>query len=440
MPKRPSTFKALSWRFEFFGYRLMEVVLGALPLPLIDRLGSGIGFVFYYLSPKYRHLAIRNLRLAFGTEKDLPEIHSLARATCQRTIANFLGTMKTTLLPTDKIEPHVSFQGLDELYQALSQGKGAFLVLGHMGNWEILNRLHQFLPPGTAAGGIYQPLKNRLVNAHLLRLRQQDGSRFFSKKGGFHAPAGFVKNGGLLIVVADQKVGRAGSTIPFFGRLSSLSPLPALLARKTKAPVLAAGIESDGPGRWKVVFQPLPPSPSPEEIIASLEKLIRRSPADYLWLHDRWRLDGRCPLSVTRKEPKISAATAPMRVLILCEQVPDPAALTPFFSQQRSNDLPLACEYLLITPQPIPSLPLKVQQAIAPTARELASRIHTLDFAQARPLELVVLDPPSPVTKEALALLPLPRVLENTQGLPLSEFFATLTAPHSTRSHAPSHS
>ena len=189
----------------------MEALMKPLPLEFIDRIGALTGWLLFHLSPHYRRLAIRNLRIAYGQEKALEEIQILARETCERTIANFLGTLKTTILPTAEIDQHVSLSGLPQLAQTLEKGKGAILVLGHMGNWEVLNRLHQYLPKGTAAGGIYQPLKNPLVDKHLLRQREQDGSQMFNKREGFHGPASFVKNGGLLIIVADQKVHILGS-------------------------------------------------------------------------------------------------------------------------------------------------------------------------------------------------------------------------------------
>ena len=322
MAKRSTWTKKLSWRLEYAGYLFMETGIRALPPSLIDRAGSAIGFLFFHLSPRYRRLAIRNLRIAFGKEKTLHEIHTLAKKTCQRTIANFLGALKTSVLPSREIPNHVSLLGLPLLNQALAEGKGAILVLGHMGNWEILNRLHQLLPPGTPAGGIYQPLKNPLVNELFLRRREQDGSKFFSKKDGFHAPATFVKEGGLLIVVADQKVGRQGEPCPFFGRLSSLSPLPALLARKAKAPVFVVGIETQRPGAWQVRLEPLGMQPKTITTLSALESLIRRSPADYLWLHDRWKLDNRRPLSIRCRDGKRPPFSNQSTTLSYCHEEP----------------------------------------------------------------------------------------------------------------------
>ncbi len=430
MPKRHSLIKRFSWRLEYLGYRLVEITLTPLPLSFIDRLGSSCGFLCYYLSPYYRRLATRNLRIAFGQDKGLDEIRQHARATCQRTVANFLGTIKTTILPTDKVNQHVELQGREHLLNALAQGKGAVLVLGHMGNWEVLNRLHQFLPPNTPAGGIYQPLKNPLVNAHLLQRREQDGSQLFNKKKGFHGPASFVKNGGLLIVVADQKAGKAGTAIPFFGRLSSLSPLPALLARKADSPVLAAGIETIRPGRWRINFEPLPEQPQAPQIISALESLIRRSPADFLWLHNRWRPVSTTPLSLnSRKSTKTSATTTAMRVLFLVNGHPDIQGLQRYLAQRHHNDLPLACEFLIISEDEttITTTNYDLQQVIAPSQEQLAATISALDLNQKNPLEIVLIPSPSHLLENAAKLAKVPRIVSNLSKLNLEEFLQSLT-------------
>lgn len=433
MARRYPLLKRTSWRLEYLGYRLMEGGFSLLPLPLIDRLGSGIGFLFYYLSASYRRLAIRNLRIAYGQEKDLPEIQRLARATCQRTIANFLSTLKTTTLPSSQMNNYVSVEGKEELHTALAQGKGVILVLGHMGNWEVLNRLHDHLPPGIQAGGIYQRLKNPLVNAHLLTQREQDGSCMFDKKKGFHAPASFVKNGGLLIVVADQKTGRAGIPIPFFGRLSALSPLPSLLAKKAGSPVFAAGIETTAPGHWTVILKPLSNKPQTNEIISTLETLIRRSPADYLWLHNRWRVSNRYPLSLaTQKFKDQYETTRPLRVLILSDAPPCEQALASHLSQRHPQDIPLIFGHLIVSeeaPNPLPKHPFLE----APTTEQLAAKVRALNASTSLPIQLALVLSPSPQWLKALSSAKIPQIEAKTADLSLPQFLEQLTAPPSTK-------
>jgi KDO2-lipid IV(A) lauroyltransferase len=395
------------------------------------------GCLFYYSSRRYRALTLRNLRLAYGQERSLPELRKLARQTCQRTIANFLGTLKTTILPTKKVMTHLTLEGEKPVFNHIKNGQGAILVLGHMGNWEVLNRLPHYLPPGGKGGGIYQPLKNPLVNRLLLRRRTQDGSYLFSKKGGFHTPATFVKEGGLLAVVADQKAGRSGASYPFFGRLSSISPLPAILARKAKTPVFAVGIETARPGHWRAVFEPLGIAPETHDIIISLEKLISQSPADYLWLHNRWRLDGRAPLSLRCRPTKTappSRSTTPLRFLILTDHQANESALLDYLDLRLASDLPLAPEFLELTK--LEQSPQAERNSIpyhlstANTAEQLAAQIRNIDFSQPHPLELIVVSSfknPHLSVSTAARLAQIPRVVSNPSRKSLEELLKSLT-------------
>lgn len=417
MATPPSFAKRCSWRIEYLGYRLMIAAMKPLPLEFIDHAGSAAGRLLFHLSPHYRRLAIRNLRIAYGKEKSLEDIQVLARQTCERTFANFLGTLKTTILPTAEIDQHITLSGLTELTQTLEQGKGAILVLGHMGNWEILNRLHQYLPKGVPAGGIYQPLKNPLVNGHLLKLREQDGSVLFSKREGFHGPASFVKKGGLLIIVADQKVARSGIPIPFFNRISALSQLPSLLARKAGAPLFAAGIATSRPGHWHISFEHTPAADT-ETIIQALEAQIRNSPTDYLWLHNRWKLIKRHPLDLdVKKALPIPTHTTALQVLLLSEKATDLSVAQAFLAKRPATSLPLQFHHFDSTNNSSPE--------------SLAAQIQTFDHALCYPLQLIIVSTPNPNLEKAANLSGIPSVRCNQKQIPLEAFLAELSRAHS---------
>ncbi|MDQ6655841.1 MAG: lipopolysaccharide heptosyltransferase II, partial [Verrucomicrobiota bacterium] len=82
---------------------------------------------------------------------------------------------------------------------------------------------------------------------------------------------------------------------PFFGRLASTTPLPALLARRTGAAVIGAAIYTAGAGRWRMVFARRidAPGDSVAAITAKtntvIEDQIRAAPEDWFWVHNRWK-------------------------------------------------------------------------------------------------------------------------------------------------------
>jgi lipopolysaccharide heptosyltransferase II len=82
---------------------------------------------------------------------------------------------------------------------------------------------------------------------------------------------------------------------PFFGRLASSSPLPALLAKRTRAALIAAGVYTTGHARWRMVFtERFDQTGASVAVLTSkinqvIEQQIRRAPEDWFWVHNRWK-------------------------------------------------------------------------------------------------------------------------------------------------------
>ena len=83
--KRKPAPKPLQWRLECLGHTLIEILAGLLPGPWVFRLGEWIGGLVWYFMPMRRKTILRNLRIAFAGEKDLPELRRMAKATFRRT-------------------------------------------------------------------------------------------------------------------------------------------------------------------------------------------------------------------------------------------------------------------------------------------------------------------------------------------------------------------
>src|SRR5258708_8597679 len=95
----------------------------------------------------------------------------------------------------------------------------------------------------------------------------------------------------MLGVLIDQHAGDKGVWTPFFGRLASTTPFPAILAKKTGAALMPVSIVTSGIARWRVEVYEFIPSreASTSEITAhihlSLEKRLRKHPNDWVCVH-----------------------------------------------------------------------------------------------------------------------------------------------------------
>jgi len=104
-----------------------------------------------------------------------------------------------------------------------------------------------------------------------------------------------LRSGGGVGILSDQHAGDQGIWTPFFGRLASTSPLPALLAKRSRAALIAAAVYTAGPARWRMVFtERFDISGASIETLTSkineiIEQQVRLAPEDSFWVHNRWK-------------------------------------------------------------------------------------------------------------------------------------------------------
>jgi KDO2-lipid IV(A) lauroyltransferase len=284
----PSKAKFLQWRLECIGHTIIELIAGLLPGPWVFRVGEWLGALAWPFMGKRRRIVIRNLRIAFAGEMDLPEIHRMAKASFCRTAANMLSLAYTARLSPDRLKDVLRVENIELLEQTLAKGRGVVLLLAHMGNWELLSRMVHFFPAGSKAGAMYRHLNNIPLDRRTRKRREADGTRMFSKNEGFHQVTGFLREGGIVGILADQRTGFHGDLVPFFGRLTRSSPLPSLLARRSKSGLLALSLVTESPGKWRAEFLPVNAATT-ADCMETLEQTIRRSPIDVFWLQERWK-------------------------------------------------------------------------------------------------------------------------------------------------------
>ncbi len=278
------------WRVEWLVQMAVEKIAGWLPGPLVFRIGEALGGIVWIFMHDRRQIVLRNLRIAFHGEHDLPTLRVMARKSFQRTSANLLSALHTAALPADQIDSVVTVENPELIEEALRHGPGVVLLPCHMGNWEILTRIHRSFPAGHADGALYRPLNNPLLDARVLAQREAEGTRLFSKRDSFHAIAGFVRDGGILGILADQRVGPQGELVAYFGRLTRASPLPSLVARRAKSRVLGLSLRTVAPGKWAVRFLPVEGPITTSACMKVIEESLRISPLDVFWLQQRWRM------------------------------------------------------------------------------------------------------------------------------------------------------
>jgi lipopolysaccharide heptosyltransferase II len=317
--------------FDFVVYLLYRAglaVVAALPLSFLFGFGEFLGVCAWMFSAKYRRLATRNLEIAFSNEKSPRELRELVRRHFRQLGANLLCSAKLTQMQPEKILERVEVENIEAMAREFRAGVPVVLVLSHLGTWEVFAQLMPKFVGFVRNASVYQGLGNRFIDEHVRRTRSQTGLELFDRHDGFDPVIDLLRSGGGVGVLSDQHAGDHGVWTPFFGRLASTSPLPALLAKRTRAALIAAGVYTTGRARWRMVFTErfdqtgVSIGVLTSKINEVIEQQILRAPEDWFWVHNRWKTPQPNFLLAHYKRgiylpPEISAGDLkPFRVLI----------------------------------------------------------------------------------------------------------------------------
>src|SRR5436305_10744885 len=276
-------------------YRAGSALVAVLPLPFLFALGQWLGLGAWVGSGKYRRLATRNLEIAFANEKSPRELRELVRCHFQRLGANLLCSAKLAQMPPEKILERVEVENIESMAREFRAGVPVVLVLSHLGTWEVFAQLMPTFVGFVRNASVYQGLGNRFIDEHVRRTRSQTGLELFDRHDGFDPVIELLRSGGGVGVLSDQHAGDRRLVAPLFRRLASTSPLPALLAKRTRAAVIAAAVYTTGPARWRMVFSGRfdRPGASVADLTSKINEIIehqiRVAPEDWFWVHNRWK-------------------------------------------------------------------------------------------------------------------------------------------------------
>jgi KDO2-lipid IV(A) lauroyltransferase len=313
MPASP--WKRLRRRLRSVLLRAALRAFALLPLGPALALGALAGRLAWHLAGKSRRLALAHLSVAF------PELSAAERRRVGRKSFENLGRAALEVAAIRSIDPrletYVSFAGDGEglLREALARGRGMVFATGHLGNWELLARrtARAGIPNAVVAKAGADPALNALAE----RFRASGGvtTLWRERAGVGRAIIRALRDGKALGLLIDQDTRVQGVFVPFFGRPAYTPRAAADLALRFRAPLLVGTSRRRGPGRGDghiVSIEEVPCDPDAPDREAEvvrvtaactrkLEEAIRRAPAEWVWMHERWK---------TRENPDERLASA----------------------------------------------------------------------------------------------------------------------------------
>ncbi len=280
--------------------RLAVCVMQGLSLSAARKAGEFLAWLAYRLDRRHREVARDNLRHAFPGRYDEKELCEVVQATYRHfcTVLIEIVHLPRTL-HINNWRYHLNAINGKALVECLLSGRPLLIVTGHFGNWEMAGYVLGLL--GFTTHAIARPLDNPYLDVFLRRFREKTGQKILAKHGDFENMQALLESGGVIATLADQDAGRRGLFVDFFGRPASTHKAIALLALEHRVPMAVTGTYKVGqPMNYEFVTEDII---FPEEydgvpdavrqitqrFTSALERLVRRAPEQYFWLHRRWK-------------------------------------------------------------------------------------------------------------------------------------------------------
>ena len=264
------------------------------PLAWLHTLGAVLGWATWALSPSYRRRLNANAALAGLSAAQRRQ--SIAEAGRLVAEVPWLWFMP----PGERLGDRVRWQGEALIDNALAAGRGVLLLTPHLGSFEVAARAaaERCAKPITV---LYRPARKAFLRELEETARARPNMATApATLSGVRQLLRALKRGEIVGLLPDQvpPLGQ-GVWAPFFGKPAYTMTLAARLAQQTGAEVGLAWCErlADGTGysvHIAPLDEPLPADPADDVeaarvINASMERVIRALPTQYLWGYNRYK-------------------------------------------------------------------------------------------------------------------------------------------------------
>jgi KDO2-lipid IV(A) lauroyltransferase len=292
--------KSFSRFAAWLGINICSLIVKVIPSSCLYAFAKNIAALAYLFAKKHKKIALDSLGIAFGKEKSSQEIERIAKD-CFTYLAKSAVELMFFFDKPQALKNMVQIQGRENLDKAIACGRGVILVSAHFGNFPLL--LGRLAVEGYKVGGIMKPMHDAKMEEIFLKKREKFGVRTIYSQprnecvnNSIHA----LRNNELIFIPIDQNFGTGGVFVDFFGQKAATATGPVILAQRTKAALIPCFILRQPGDQHKIIFETelkLEEGKDAQDVIrVNIQKLtdiievyIRKYPAEWGWIHRRWK-------------------------------------------------------------------------------------------------------------------------------------------------------
>jgi len=288
-------------------YRLLKLVvwlLGRIPVGVADFCADFLGLLWFKMDKRHRQVTLQNIAHAFGGQMNPLQIEMMAKQAFKNIARIPFEITWSWRLDLEELLSHVTVRGIEHVENAHAKGRGVIVVSCHMGNFEML--LQAIYETGLKGYGVYRRLDFEPLERFTKKVRQRVGVGLIPIIGASNRVDTILSQGGIVGTMLDQSVDwYKGVFVDFFGRPACTNKGLAMIALRTKAPVIPLYTVRKN-RKYLIEFLPeIPRVETNDEIkdleintqnySTAIESMVREYPDQYFWVHNRWKTKNSCP-------------------------------------------------------------------------------------------------------------------------------------------------
>lgn len=297
--KRNKKHRPIEHRLQYAALRMAVAWMRLFPMSWNLRIGCFLGRTLWRFYGRGRERAITNLQASFPEQSDIWYRKTGRRSFEHLAMLGIDAMLTPYLVFRHNWQDYACFKNIERAKWMMQGGQSILLVTGHYSNFEIMGYMLSLF--GFKICSVARPLDNPFIDRYLRGIREEHGQQIIDKKGASDLMALVSTQGASLGIIADQDAGHKGIFVDFFGRKASAYKSIALLAVTQNLPIAVGGSRRlDNqfyfemscnrlilPEEWADKESPI--TWVTQEYTTAIEDFIRDDPAQYWWVHRRWK-------------------------------------------------------------------------------------------------------------------------------------------------------
>jgi KDO2-lipid IV(A) lauroyltransferase len=277
---------------EYFLFFFIVNLIKIFPLSIAYYIGKLLGKIGYFILPKYRKKAFRNLMIAFPkfSKRKVKEITYL---TFQNFGKSFVEFFLFSNPSRDYLKKYVTIEGINYLKEALEKKKGIIIFSAHLGNWELIPLTFSLM--GYPMSILTKKQRNKYINEMINKVRRREGIEIIESAKTPKRIIKLLQEGKILGIVGDQSKFQ-GVKVNFFGKPIMVAGGAGAFVLHYKVILIPTFDIREEDNRHRIIIEkPLvleEEEISVEEIMKRLmekvESYVKRYPEQWIWWYHQW--------------------------------------------------------------------------------------------------------------------------------------------------------